>query len=319
MKASPLEVVVIVNSSARKNDLSAFPGVFKLTNLDISFVSGCPKGANPGAIVMLKKEYDMNQNDKDQHELKVNIDTDALSKSIGESLKASLGELISKQGDKLDATVIAETVTGIVAGDVNKAVADMQTKLTEQLAGFQKEMNDKLEAAKKEADINKAAGDETCTINGVTFAKSAVGEATFAALKASADTVARLEKEAAHREYVSRVEKEYPHVTGAPDDKARVLSLIEKADEKTKAAGLAILKALNESSEKFGKEEGSNANSSVNGGDYKKFATDDDATDKLDALAKAYSEKNSVDYVTAYNAVLKTPDGEALYTQHMNG
>lgn len=258
--------------------------------------------------------------DKDEKKtpVNVNIDTETLGKSISDNLKKSLDELLEKQGKELDTAVVAETVTAVVTGDVNKAVADVQAKLTEQLTALQKEMDEKLEAAKKEADVNKD-GDETCTINGTTFAKSAVGEATFAALKASAEQVARLQKEAEHRDMVARVEKEYPNVTGSPDVKARILALIEKADDETKAGGLAILKALNESSGKFGKEEGSNANSNVNKDvDYKKFATDDDATDKLDALAKEYAKKNNVSYNEAYNSVLETPEGEALYAEHMN-
>lgn len=306
-----------MNSSARKDEQNMFPNIFKLTNLDISFVSGCPKGANPGAIVMLKKENVMDKDEK-KTPVNVNIDTETLGKSISDNLKKSLDELLEKQGKELDTAVVAETVTAVVTGDVNKAVADVQAKLTEQLAALQKEMDEKLEAAKKEAGVNKD-GDETCTINGTTFAKSAVGEATFAALKASAEQVARLQKEAEHRDMVARVEKEYPNVTGSPDVKARILALIEKADDETKAGGLAILKALNESSGKFGKEEGSNANSNVNKDvDYKKFATDDDATDKLDALAKEYAKKNNVSYNEAYNSVLETPEGEALYAEHMN-
>lgn len=308
-----------MNSSARKKERNVPQGMFKLTNLDISFVSGCPRGANPGAIVMLKKEKVMGEDKQNkEQQINVNIDTEALSKGIGENLKKSLDELLQKQGDKVDTAVIAETVTALVTGDVNKAVADVQAKLTEQLGAFQKEMNEKLEAAKKDADAKKEA-DETCTINGTTFAKSAVGEATFAALKASAEQVTRLQKEAEHRDRVARVEKEFPHVTGSPDDKANVLALFEKADEATKAAGLAMLKALNEASEQFGKENGSNANGSVNnGGDYQKFATDDDATAKLDALAKEYAQKNGVSFNEAYNRVLETPEGESLYAQHMN-
>lgn len=246
-------------------------------------------------------------------EIKVNIDTEALGKSLGDTLKKSLDEMLAKK--EMDATAISEAVVNIVKGDVAKAVGSVQDELKKKLEEFQKEMTEQLrkEDGKKEPD-------ETIVLNGTTFHKSAVGADAFAAISASYAEQEKLRKEVEHANMVSRVEKEYPHIAGEPSDKANVLSLIEKADDKTKAAGLAMLKALNEAGEKFSKEEGSNANSSVNNDvDYKKFNTDDEATEKLDALAKEYAAKNSVSYAVAYNAILSTPEGEKLYAQHVNG
>lgn len=285
--------------------------VFKLTNLDISFVSGCPRGANQGAKVLLKKEKVM---DDKETKINVNIDTEALGKSLGETLKKSLDDMLAKKD--MDATAISEAVVAIVQGDVAKSISGVQEELKKQLDQFQKDMEEQF---KKDEETKKEL-DETISMNGTTFRKSDVGETVFAAISAAYAEQEKLRKEIEHTNMVARVEKEYPNVAGDPADKANVLALIEKADEKTKAAGLAMLKALNEAGAKLTKEEGSNSNSTVNNdADYKKFATDDDATAKLDALAKEYADKNHVSFAEAYNKVLDTPEGQTLYAQHING
>ena len=283
---------------------------FKLTDLEISFVSGCPKGANQGAKVLLKKEQDM-PNEKTTDQITVKIDSEALGKSLGETLKKSLGEMLAKE-DKPDAGVIADAVVAIVKGDVEKAMTGVQTELTKQIDAFQKEVNDKLTDSK----ATKTVEEETLNIGGSTFKKSVIGESAFEAIRAQYQETAKLRKQMEHQQMIARVEKEYPNVAGDPSIKADILAMFEKSGDKVKEAGLAMLKSLNDASKEFKKEIGSNAPSGVDGS-FSKFDTDDDATMKLDALAKEYAKKNNVDYVTAYDAVLDTPEGEELYKKHI--
>lgn len=286
---------------------------FKLTDLEISFVSGCPKGANQGAKVLLKKEQDMPNEDKTPEKINVKIDSEALGKSLGETLKKSLGDMLAKE-DKPDAGTIADAVVAIVKGDVEKAVSGVQTELTKQIDAFQKEVDAKIAEAQKtqKEDVT----DETLTIGGSTFKKSVVGDAAFEAIRASAMETLKLRKQMEHQDMVARVEKEYPNVAGDPSVKADILAMFEKSSDKVKEAGLAMLKSLNEAGKEFKKEIGSNAPSGAESS-FAKFDTDDDATMKLDALAKEYAKKNSVDYITAYDAVLDTPEGAELYNKHL--
>lgn len=283
---------------------------FKLTDLEISFVSGCPKGANQGAKVLLKKEQDM-PNEKTTDQITVKIDSEALGKELGETLKKSLGEMLAKE-DKPDAGVIADAVVAIVKGDVEKAISGVQIELGKQIDAFQKEVDAKIAETKTAKDSE----DETLVIGGSTFKKSVVGESAFEAIRASAMETLKLRKQVEHQEMIARVEKEYPNVAGDPSIKADILAMFEKSSDKVKEAGLAMLKSLNDAGKEFKKEIGSNAPSGVESS-FAKFDTDDDATVKLDALAKEYAKKNNVDYVTAYDAILDTPEGAELYEKHI--
>ena len=250
-----------------------------------------------------------NENTTDQ--ITVKIDSEALGKSLGETLKKSLGEMLAKE-DKPDAGTIADAVVAIVKGDVDKAISGVQTELTKQIDAFQKEVDAKI----AETKTTKDSDDETLVIGGSTFKKSVVGESAFEAIRASAMETLKLRKQVEHQEMIARVEKEYPNVAGDPSVKADILAMFEKSSDKVKEAGFAMLKSLNEAGKEFKKEIGSNAPSGVEGS-FNKFDTDDDATMKLDALAKEYAKKNGVDYVTAYDAILDTPEGAELYEKHI--
>lgn len=255
----------------------------------------------------------MPNEDKTPEKINVKIDSEALGKSLGETLKKSLGDMLAKE-DKPDAGTIADAVVAIVKGDVEKAVSGVQTELTKQIDAFQKEVDAKIAEAQKtqKEDVT----DETLTIGGSTFKKSVVGDAAFEAIRASAMETLKLRKQMEHQDMVARVEKEYPNVAGDPSVKADILAMFEKSSDKVKEAGLAMLKSLNEAGKEFKKEIGSNAPSGAESS-FAKFDTDDDATMKLDALAKEYAKKNSVDYITAYDAVLDTPEGAELYNKHL--
>lgn len=302
----------------------AVQGVWRLTDVDISFVSACPQGANPGAKILLKKEHVMpnksvfkkedsnNTNDK----ITVNFDTDGFAKSVSDSLKTALTDILKKDG--VTAEAAAEACSAVLAGDIAKMQKDINDQLSKQVGDLQKSFDEKL-ADLKEKQVNKEQSDETVTVNGTTFAKSAVGEATFAALKAACIQSEAVRKELEEQKLMARVEKEYPNVSGEPAQKAQLLGLIEKCgNEDLKKYGLSMLKALNDASGEFTKEIGSNGNDKVNN-DVAKMDTDTDASLKLDALAKELAAKEGISIQKAYVKVLKTEEGAKLYNQHCNG
>ena len=299
----------------------ALQGVWKLTDLEISFVSACPQGANPGAKVMLKKEFtpmpvkkNFAKEGQTDKPVNVTVDVEAIGKSISENLKKSLSEMLAKDKD-LSADVISETVVAVVTGDIAKMAKDVNTQLSTQLADFQKSVDKQIADASASAKVDKSLGDdEVLTLNGTSFKKSAVGEHAFAAIKASAMEVDAIRKEAEHGRVVARVEKEYPNVAGKAEDKASLLILIEKADDAVKAMGLSVLKALNDAGGDFKKEQG--RTSGEHNAPLGKMSTDTDASAKLDTMAKDLAAKEGIPLATAYTKVLDTPEGDALYNQH---
>ena len=294
--------------------------VYRLTDIDISFVSVCGKGANPGAQIVLKKEWTMSKQNanldekgmkkEDGSTVNVNSDTEALAKSMGDALKAALPDLLKKQD--VDAATVADACTAVINGELVKMAQDINNQTQEAIKGLQKEFDGKV-AALKEQQVNKNADDETVIIGNSTFKKSVVGDGAFAALKASAEQTNAIAKELEHQKLVSRVEKEYPEVAGTPEEKAAFLGYIEKADEGVKKIALSMLKSLNDMGADFAKECGA-------GGKKPKkkdpASNEDEATAKLDELAKAYMAKNNVSFATAYAEVLKSDEGERLYNEH---
>ena len=295
---------------------------FLLTDLEISFVSACPQGANPGAKVMLKKEIvsmkTAIKKEKDGKDpVNVTIDIEALSKSMTDSLGKVMADLMAKDKD-LSAEAMTDAVVAVLTGDIAKVGKDINDQVSKAIADVQKEFNDKMAKAKSDAEDVSKSGEETVTVNGVTFKKSAVGDAVFQVMKAAEQQQDDLRKEIAFEKAVARVEKEYPNVTGAPADKASLLVYLEKADEKTRDLGLAVLKALNESSEEFKKEHGKSTGTDSKDTMVGKMSTDTDASAKLDKLAKDLASKEGIPFASAYAKVLDTPEGEELYNAHVN-
>ena len=304
--------------------------VWRLTDVDITFVSACPRGANPGAKILLKKELVMagksNFAKEDNNPaggvqpsttpITVNFDGDSFAKSVGESLKNALSDILKQ--DKITPEAAAEACSAVLAGDLAKMQKDMTDQLTTQVAEIQKQMDSKLADLNNKA-INKDA-DETVTVNGVSFAKSAVGDATFAALKASIAQSEAIRKELEDQKLQARVEKEYPNVAGDVSLKAQLLGMIEKCgDDKLKEFGLGVLKSLNDTSAEYTKEIGSSGNGHTADSGVTKMASDTDASLKLDALAKELAAKENISISAAYAKVLKTEEGAKLYNQHCAG
>lgn len=294
--------------------MSAFE-TFLLTDLEISFVSACPQGANPGAKVMLKKENILMAGEDTKTPVNVTLDMDALSKSLSENLGKVMTDLMAKDKN-LTAEAMTEAVVAVVAGDIAKVGKDLNDQLTKVVTDLQKDVDAKMAKAKADAEDVSKSGEETLTLNGTIFKKSVVGEGAFLAIKASAMQQDALRKEIEDQKLLGRVEKEYPNIAGKPADKAALLGLIEKADEAVKATGLAVLKALNDAGAEFKKEDGKGSGDPGVGSPVGKMSSDTDAGAKLDQMAKDLAQKEGISVERAYAKVLDTPEGDKLYNQH---
>lgn len=256
-----------------------------------------------------------NPNGAADNKVTVNLDTDSFAKTVSESLKTALTDILKKEN--VTAEAAAEACSAVLAGDIAKMQKDINDQLATQVNDLQKSFDAKLADLKKSEPVNKDA-DEAVTVNGVTFQKSAVGDATFAALKAACAQSEAIRKELEEQKLMARVEKEYPNVAGEPIQKAQLLGMIENcADQKLREYGLGVLKSLNDVSGDFTKEIGSSGNdSTMPNSNVEKMDTDTEASLKLDALAKELAAKENISVAKAYQRVLATEEGAKLYNQH---
>lgn len=287
--------------------------MFRLSDLEINFVSACPQGANPGAKIILKKEAVM-PDDKDKKEINVNIDIESLAKSLNESLKGSLDAILENKD--LSKEAMAEAVVAVISGDIEKMKTSLNEQLTKTIADVQKELDEKIKASQKEQKEVEKEFDESLEINGTTFRKSIVGGEAFAAIKASHVVQQEIRKELEQTKLVARVEKEFPNVAGKPEEKAALLDVIEKADESVRKIGLSMLKTLNDTSGEFAKEYG--AKGAEKGANIEKLETDSDATMKLQKMAQERAKKDGISVSKAWELIFEDdPEAEKLYNEHL--
>ncbi len=167
----------------------------------------------------------------------------------------------------------------------------------------------------KAADCKKHAdGDESLTLYGQTVKKSVVGEATFQIMKGQAEEI-KANKEAFEKAqniakeatFAKRAVDEFAHVAGSVEDRAAVIKLFDGADEKTKAAGEAILKAAEGAAKLAFKKVG------AGGGEGQ--ADGASAEGKLEKLAKSREEASAgkLTFAKAYDQVIK--ENPALYEE----
>lgn len=189
-----------------------------------------------------------------------------------------------------------------VAG-LEKSVSDL-TKANADLAKAKTDLEAKVADLTKAADIAK--NDEVLKVGETEVRKSAVGDATFAMFKAQQDDLKKARDETEMVTLTKRAETEIGHLPGEAIAKAKVLKAIAKMSDEDKAVLDTMLKAgeaaIVKGFTKFGVPTGG--------------ANADDPLAKLDAMAKAKSEKDGTPYAKAYTAVLDTPEGKRLYAEH---
>jgi len=143
---------------------------------------------------------------------------------------------------------------------------------------------------------------EVIEINGTLINKGAVGEATFEVLKSQQERIVKQEAEtkkardlAIQATFVRKAADNYSHVSGTSEEIGTLLRETADISKSSRQTLESILEALEKSNKAAFENKGS-ASGSDEG---------TDAISKLDAMAKAHSEKHNVDYATAYSIVIE--------------
>ncbi len=156
----------------------------------------------------------------------------------------------------------------------------------------------------------KDAGDEQLTI-GTTVIRKADNPVIFDVVKAlhgtvtaQAEQLSKSEDARAEAELVTKVKAEFPNVPGEAIEKARMLRALEKLDPKVKQTVEKIMAAAN-------KAMGDRLSEIGKGGE----AQIGTAEEKLNSLAKTYSEEHKVSFAKAYDHVLTS--NAKLYEEYL--
>lgn len=144
-------------------------------------------------------------------------------------------------------TPVDGEVNKMTEAEMKKAVDEAVAKAAEleaELAKAKKDMEDLKAAAEEEKKKKEMAkSDETVVISGQTLSKSAVGEATFAILKAQEDRLAKAEEAAELAKFEKKASDEFKHIPGTDLEKAALLKSLSK-DAENGPKIEALLKSL---------------------------------------------------------------------------
>jgi len=160
--------------------------------------------------------------------------------------------------------------------------------------------------------VKKAVDDdEVIEVDGRTIRKSAVGEdqfALFQSLSKKSEDAERIAKEEQAKretaEFTKKAEEEYANLPGEPIAKGKVLKAVADLSKEDREALEAMLKSGEEAAAELSKERG-----------HSLLPDGDGPEERLEALVKEHASKNSVSIDKAYDAVLDTPEGKALYQE----
>lgn len=168
-------------------------------------------------------------------------------------------------------------------------------------------------ADEQQADIDAANATDPVlykSADGVEYRKSDGQKAADLAkrLDAMEGRVAKAESEKADAEFAKQAETEFAYLPR--EGTIEMLKAADKiTDEEKKKKMLDALRASNKSASKSHKAIGTSAGVTGEEGD------EASAEKRLDEMAKAYAKDNDVSFHKAYDAVLDTEEGSALYSE----
>lgn len=218
----------------------AIPGV--MTDFRINELSGVTVPAQKGATVRLMKHDTQAQEQGTMKEI---------AKALGLPETATEAEIVAKLNENAQAS--AASAAALATATAKAGMTDAERAYV-----AEKKFDDPAIVAfmAKDAAVRKSEveafnkSDESVIVDGRTVRKSAVGEEAFSVMKsmqARQDVldarVLKAEEAAETARLTKAADEDYPHVAGSTDDRVLALRHIAKADEKTRAAFDAILKA----------------------------------------------------------------------------
>lgn len=178
--------------------------------------------------------------------------------------------------------------------DLTKANADLVTKHSAEVAAITKAKDD-------------AAKDEIIKVGEVEVRKSAVGDATFAVIKAQQAEIAK-EREARELvEFTKRAETEFPSLPGEPVAKAKVLKAVATLDKADGDALTVMLKSGEEAMKARMRETGHGGGGVIL----------DSAEARMNKMASELSAKDSISIAKAHDKLSQSSaDYQKAYADH---
>lgn len=285
-----------------------------LKDFVLTEISGVDRPAQPTAkMSIMKRAIDEANKEivKSDKDLK-----DSIPPANPDVEKTSSGEagIKAEPESKGEPDMLKTTDEGVAMSeveDLKKQLEEAQTlaKMSDAEKMYMDGMDEKMkkefmgltpEERKKKMEMTKR-DDETLDVDGVTISKSAVGADMFAvmksqqaALESQKADIAKAQERAEMAELTKRASDEFSHLSGEASEVAMLLKHVEAMPEDVKKTALAVMKSAEEMNAKAFKSQGTTLAKSV----------DQTAEEEIDTLTKAYVEKNSVDYATAYTAVI---------------
>lgn len=166
----------------------------------------------------------------------------------------------------------------------------------------------------REAEVNAAKADDPVVykaIDGTEYRKSDDARLVKMARQADDDRKALAKERDARRtqEYAKRAEAEFGHLVGDTDTKVVLLKAVDEiTDEDTRRKVTELLKATDNGIAEALKTRGTMGGTEAQNGD---------ANAKLEELAREHAKAHNVTFEKAYAAVIETPEGRELYSQHV--
>lgn len=275
-----------------------------LKDFELTEISGVDRPAQPTAKMSIMKRADFDKNE--------------LSELIKQALNDMREGAIQDDGE--DKMSDIEKLTAQVA-ELQKSLDEAQAlaKMSDDEKMHMAKMGDKDKAAfmamspeeRKKKMMMSKRDDETIEVAGQTISKSVVGDQMFAImkaqdaqLKANQEAIAKAQEAAEMATLTKRASEEFSHVPGTAEEVAALLKFAKGMPEGVQTTLGNLMKSYEQTIAKAFESQG---HAHVASPVMKS------ATEQVETLAKAYAEKNSVDYSTAYSKVIE--QNPALYDQ----
>ncbi len=239
----------------------------------------------------------------------INLDKEGENDMTKEEIAKMVQEAVAPVQKKLE---VAETIAKM--DDVTKTYYHALNENDQE--SFLKLSDDDRKVLIDEDKIKKEADDETFTAHGKEIRKSVVGEAAFAVMKGQqkdieeANKIAKSERDKRQiSELAKQAELLYPNLPGDEVSKGQVMKALKEMPKETQETLSTMLKSGNEAIEtaQLFKEIGAGGTP----------VEDGSATDKLNKMAIAKAKEDNTTEAVAYDSILKTPEGNALYEKSL--
>lgn len=285
----------------------------RLKSLRLEEISLVDEPANPGAVVLFAKRKAASHNSGGAAGLVsgiVKTATDSLvlpnpgegnihpmtvtKDDLTKALEQALGPIVKKLDAHDQALKIAkmgdkERAAYEKMSDDEKAAYDAMSD--EEKAKYMAKMGGAEEPKKEEEDMAKSRVDVAKAV------EAAVAKATAPLLKQIGDMKAREDRANLAKNFAKAVK-----ASGLPEDDA--LDMLEKMDDANRSKLAKSWESLGAQVEALFTPVGKSGSANTS-----------DAEAQLESLAKAKASKDNVSYAQAYDEVLKTAEGRALYAK----